>query len=119
MGRWRRDRELYWRGVLQRQAKSGLSVAEFCRQESISGPSLYSWKRKLKERDASSQQEEQQVDVQPVTAGQLLPVRIESTDPPEPMRILMPRGLSLDVPSGINRSALTDVLQAIRETHLC
>jgi hypothetical protein len=119
MVQWRKDRELHWRGVLQRQAESGLNVAEFCRRNSISGPSFYSWKRKLKERDAGLPQENQPTRSQTVSAGQLLPVRIESTDPPEPMRILMPRGLSLDVPSGTDPSVLTDLLRALRETHLC
>jgi len=117
MGRLRKDRELHWRGVLRRQTQSGMNVAEFCRRESISGPSFYSWRRKLKERDARSQQANQQP--QAVSAGQLLPVMIESSGLPDPMRILMPQGMSLEVPSSIDPSALTDLLRAFCETHLC
>lgn len=118
MGTWRKDRELHWREVLRRQAESGLSVAEFCRQESISGPSFYSWRRKLKGRDARPQPGSQRVDSQSV-AGQLLPVRIESVSPPESVRILLPHGASLDVPSSIAPTALIDLLGALREAHRC
>jgi transposase-like protein len=118
MGRWRRERELHWRGVLQRQAESGLTVAEYCRQESISGPSFYSWKRKLKERDTRSQAENHPGDTQSA-AGQFLPVRIESVGPAASVRILLPQGTSLDVPSSIAPASLIDLLQALREAHLC
>lgn len=119
MGRRRKDRESHWRDILQRQAASGMSVAEFCRQESLSGPSFYSWRRKLKERDAKSEDANQRAKIPAASVGQLLPVRIESTNPPEPMRILMPRGVSLDVPSNIDPGALAGLLRALRETHLC
>jgi hypothetical protein len=36
-----------WRRRLERQRKSGLSISEFCRRESLSLPSFYSWRRKV------------------------------------------------------------------------
>jgi hypothetical protein len=36
-----------WRGLVERFGGSGLSQAEFCRQEGISAVSLSSWRRKL------------------------------------------------------------------------
>ena len=50
MPRRKREREAYWRNVLTRQSKSGLSVATFCRQESIAQASFYSWRRTIRER---------------------------------------------------------------------
>ena len=41
------EKERYWRSVLQRQARSGVSIAKFCRSEGVSEPSFYSWKRAL------------------------------------------------------------------------
>jgi hypothetical protein len=119
MGRRRKDRESHWRDILQRQAASGMSVAVFCRQKSISGPSFYSWRRRLKMRDANSQEADHQADIPAASVGQLLPVRIESINPPETMRILTPRGVSLDVPSNIDPGALAGLLRALRETNLC
>ena len=48
------EKEQFWRLVLEEHGKSGLSAREFCRRESISEPSFYSWRRKLQQRDASS-----------------------------------------------------------------
>lgn len=38
-----------WRGLLQRQESSGLSVAAFCRRAGVSQPSFYAWRRKLRD----------------------------------------------------------------------
>ena len=36
-----------WRKRIARQRQNGQTVAEFCRQEGVSTPSYYQWKRKL------------------------------------------------------------------------
>lgn len=118
VGQHRSDRELYWRGVLQRQSESGLSVASFCRQESVSAPSFYAWRRKLKERDTRALPIDSRDDAAQ-RGVQLLPVRIESSTAPVPVRILLPQGTSIDVPGSIDRRALVELLGALRETQLC
>ena len=45
------EKEQFWRLVLDEQAKSGLTVRAFCRQEGISEPSFYAWRRELAVRD--------------------------------------------------------------------
>ena len=42
-----RDRESYWRTVLARWRRSGLSVRAFCQAEGVSEPTFYVWRRKL------------------------------------------------------------------------
>ena len=39
-----------WRGHLERQRRSGLSIVEYCRQEGIGVSTFYAWKRRLKVR---------------------------------------------------------------------
>lgn len=119
MGQRRKDRELFWRGVLQRQSESGLSVASFCRQESISAPSLYSWRRKLRERDARALRSDPPLEEEAHLGVQLLPVRVEAGASPAPVRILLPHGASIDAPGSIDRRALVDLLGALREAQLC
>lgn len=48
------EREVYWRGLIDRQAQSGLSVAEFCQRQGVASPSFYVWRKRLRkqERDA-------------------------------------------------------------------
>jgi len=119
MGRRRKDRELFWRGVLQRQTESGLSVASFCRQETISAPSFYAWRRKLRERDAVALRSDAQVDEKAEFGGQLFPVRIEAGASPAPVRIFLPQGTSIDAPGNMDRRALVELLAALREAQLC
>ena len=44
-------REDYWRGIVGRQRRSGLTHSDFCRSESISANSYFWWKRELRNRD--------------------------------------------------------------------
>ena len=119
VGRRRTDRELYWRGVLQRQGESGLNVASFCRRDSLSAASFYAWSRKLRERDARESRIESQGD-ETSPGTQLLPVRIEeAATSSAPVRIFLPQGASLDVPGGMDRRALVELLGALREAQLC
>lgn len=50
----RRDlnREAFWRGVMKRFGKSGLTARAFCAREQLSEPSFYAWRRMLPQRDA-------------------------------------------------------------------
>src|SRR5688500_19379117 len=36
-----------WRERLERHARSGVSIAEFCRRERLSPPSFYQWRKRL------------------------------------------------------------------------
>jgi transposase len=44
-------REPYWRQVLARWRRSGLSVRAFCRAEGVSEPAFYWWRRRLDQVD--------------------------------------------------------------------
>jgi transposase-like protein len=119
MERRRQDRESYWRDIVQQQAESGLSVAQFCRQESLSAASLYAWRRKLQERDAAICEISAQRGTKRDQAAQLVPVRIETGEPTAAVRILLPQGVAIDAPVGMDRGALIELLTALREAHRC
>jgi hypothetical protein len=46
------SKEQFWRRMLRRQQRSGLSVRAFCRQHNLSQPSFYAWRRTIAQRDA-------------------------------------------------------------------
>ena len=52
---WEKAR--YWREKISDQQQSGMSIKEFCHRHSISQPSFYAWKRKLKQRESQSSSE--------------------------------------------------------------
>jgi transposase-like protein len=118
MGHARQDREEYWRGVLERQAKSGLGVADFCRQESVSAPSFYFWRRRLQEQEAPGNQQMSRA-ATVVSSRQLLPVHLESAVPSAAVRILLPQGIWLETSTRIDDRRLTDLLRAVREASGC
>lgn len=43
-----KEKLLVWKDRIARHKSSGLTIAEFCRQESVSAANFYQWKRKLK-----------------------------------------------------------------------
>ena len=44
-------KEAFWRDVFRRQARSGLSVRQFCRQHQLSEPSFYERRRTYRQQD--------------------------------------------------------------------
>ena len=52
-GNRRRDpgKERFWRGVMRRQRRGGLSVREFCEREGLKEWSFHWWRRELDKRD--------------------------------------------------------------------
>lgn len=46
--------DLIWREHIQRQASSGLSMAEFCRRQGISSRLFYAWRNRLDKRPTSA-----------------------------------------------------------------
>ena len=45
------QKEAYWRDMVERQARSGMSVRRFCAEQEISEASFYGWRKKLARRD--------------------------------------------------------------------
>ena len=45
------EKEAYWWGRLDQQAVSGLSVRRWCRDNGVSEPTFYVWRRELRKRD--------------------------------------------------------------------
>ena len=117
MGRRRKEQELYWREVVERQIESGLSVAGFCQQESVSAASFYCWRRKLHERDGTASEAPRNTAT--AVSTQLLPVRIDAGATATSVRVFLPQGVSIDAPASIDPSALAALVGALREAQRC
>ena len=64
------EKEKFWRSVVQQQRQGGLNVRTFCKQQGISEPSFYAWRRELQKRDAQSAADAD------TTRGRLIPVEV-------------------------------------------
>ena len=71
------EKEQFWRLVMDEHEQSGLSAREFCRRESLSEASFYSWRRKLRDRDVQSPNP---------SSGDLVPVKIVNNLPGDDAR---------------------------------
>jgi hypothetical protein len=89
-----------WAERLQRFADSGLSVAAFCRRESVSCQACYYWKLKLLRHDH----------VPDADPPRLLPVRLKDAAPVE---IALPNGCVLRLAPGCDLDFVRSVVGAL------
>jgi len=47
-----RDREQFWRRVLEERPRSGMTVNAFCSKSGVSVPSYYAWRRRIQASDS-------------------------------------------------------------------
>jgi len=87
----------YWRQIVARQEKSGLSVKAFCRQESLCAHTLYFWRRKLG----------------PSQSPSFAVVNV--TAPSAPLEVILAGGDRLQIPAGMDAGTLRTVVAILRE----
>lgn len=96
-----KEREGYWRGVLLRQERSGLSVGAFCRQESLCEQTLYAWRRRLGQKSSVS--------------FAVVQVRPETRAEGVAVELVLAGGERLRIAAGVDSTTLRTVLAALRE----
>ncbi|HEX4149686.1 MAG TPA: hypothetical protein VHY20_11895 [Pirellulales bacterium] len=108
------DRETFWRDLIERRRHSGLSVAQFCAEVSVSPASFYQWQRKLGDATPESNARPDR----PATS-QLVPVHIVPDAPAsrgEPAGMLevdLPGEIRLRIPASCDVATLQLVLSML------
>ena len=96
-------RQSYWRQVLARWQRSGLSVRAFCRAEGVNQPQFYWWRRKLDEADHKK--------------PAFLPVHVVTEEAKEPatrgIEIVLANGRCLRVGPGFDPHTLVKVVDLL------
>ena len=90
-----------WRERLERHARSGFSIAEFCRRERLSPPSFYQWRKRLS--------------VAPCAVGRprFVPVhRAEDSGTADGVEIELPGGVRVRLPASASRELVTAAIEA-------
>jgi len=106
------DQRQFWQMVLETFKSSGLSVRQFCKQEGLSEPSFYSWRKRLsppQEPDPGKGQ------MQP---DQFIQISMPAAKP-EPLELILASGHKLHIPSDVDPAFLTGVLSAMKQAELC
>ncbi len=113
------ERAAFWRDLIERQERSGGSVADFCRREGVSTPSFYNWRRRLREPDRRTGNGGRR------RRTAFVPVRVQAHPGTVDVRgdgsaaacieIILPGAVTICVSDGASRETLIDVLAAVRE----
>ena len=114
MARRQRDakREAFWRRVLRRREKSGLTVVEFCRREDLSPTTYHFWRREIQRRDAEPPSPHS--DSSPMTT--LVPVHVvDDRSSAAPIEIVAGNGYVIRVSEAATSEHVRLVLQAVSE----
>ena len=115
-------KERFWRQHVSGQARSKLTVRDYCRQAGLSEASFYAWRRELVQRDSgpgeAARRAGQLADAEPTTArtaspaaASFLPVTIGAAAA-GPIEVALPSGLVIRVPAQ-NAAALRTILELL------
>ena len=114
-----REKEAYWRQVMERHKASGLSARAFCAREGLSEASFHAWRRTLRTRDGETRASRGAANPAPA----MIPVTILEPSPAcEPsaareenplLEIVTPAGLTLRFPPTLAASQLRAYVGAI------
>jgi hypothetical protein len=116
-------REAFWRRAVARQQKDGLSIRAFCRNEKLSEPSFYAWRRVIAQRDversprrsiSSNGQKPRRVS-RPTPRPAFLPVVLGGNQSPEPVGIVVELcgGRRLWLPESMPAARLAELVSAL------
>lgn len=106
------DKENFWRNVLEKQRRSGLSIRAFCARQGLSEPSFHAWRRTLAERDRQSAS----VASKPTPA--FVPVRIALPTTESTIELVVGVGRVIRVSSGFDADTLRNLI-AVLEAPSC
>jgi transposase-like protein len=98
-------KERFWRDVLKRQAKSGLSVRAFCQREQLTESAFYAWRRTVAERNG---------EVKSPRAPAFLPMMVTDRSPRgASIEMELAGGRILRLPESISAQRLAEFVQAL------
>lgn len=108
------EKELVWRGLVEEQRRSGLSIRKFCQQRQISEPSFYAWRKKLQgRRTGNDEHDDPKQRLIPVVVTN--PARDENNCRSNPLEIATPGGFTLRFDQHAEPENIAQLLMVIRQ----
>ena len=107
------DQHQFWQMAIETWQASGLSVRNFCKQEGLSEPSFYTWRKRLTKGDQPEQDRPKDMD----SSG-----FIKVSMPSEKscgLELVLLSGNTLRISSAVDSRILSRVLSALCEAGLC
>lgn len=108
------DQRQFWQMAVETWQSSGLSVRQFCKQEGLSEPYFYSWRKRLTKIQASKS-DKQETTFEPEPFIQIsMP-----TEKASGLELVLSSGNILRINHGTDIKILTAVLSALCQAGLC
>ena len=107
------EQQQFWQMVMETFKSSGLSVRNFCKQEGLSEPTFYSWRKKLAKSDEPKKDKPKDA-----KSSAFIEVAMPSEKPCS-LEFILSSGNTLRISSHANCKTLTNVLSALCEAGLC
>ena len=107
------DQQQFWQMVLDTFKSSGLSIRQFCKQEGLSEPSFYAWRKRLTQVDESDADKEAVCQPDPFIQVSL------PTEQHGSLELVLSSGHTLRIGSPADNQTLMTVLLALCEAGLC
>ena len=107
------DRRQFWHRTVKRWKSSGLSVRQFCRNEGLSEPTFYSWRKEVTGRTTrrSSAKRTRR-------ASTFIEVSLPDAGP-APLELVLRGGAILRIAPGTDTALFQHVLSILQEAGLC
>lgn len=122
MVRREQSKEESWRGMIQRQAGSGLSVRAWCGRHDVSEASFYWWRRRLARCGGAGSTMARRARPSRTRAPQFVPVRITADQAgvasggrTDYIEIILSGDQRVRVLGAVDRQALADVLAVLHD----
>jgi len=119
-----REKEGYWRQLVQQWRDSGHTIRDFCARRGLSEPSFYAWRRIIATRDRQGISSPKPVGhlARPEPGGPqagitplFVPVRVSSAIAPAALEVVLRDGRVLRVPVGFDAGTLRQLLAVLDE----
>jgi transposase-like protein len=108
-------RRAFWQLAIQRQQKSGLSIARFCQREGLQPVTFYGWRRKLQQQALKAPRGHADDGRQAKESPLLVPVRLLQDRESAAVEVVSPRGMVLRVRDDADTENVRRVLQLLQE----
>lgn len=106
-----RDKRIEWESRYDAWKESGLSVAAWCREQSLKEHQMYYWIRKIEDRDAQPQQKEP-----PITSWMPVQLDYPIADGIDDGAVFIHfDSISVEVRPGTNMTVVSDVVNLLRK----
>ena len=109
------QKEVYWRDMVKRQARSGVSVRRFCSEQGISEPSFYGWRKKLARRGqevvTASSRLSKNGAASSDSGEAFIPLAV--ADSGHTLEVVHPLGYRVRITGEVNAQSLKQVLDAL------